>query len=149
MFMNFVYFLLKDENQINFRLPTDIKPLLYEMKIKSYVGPPSLYGSKSFTFEGTSNITFVCIFPTNKIILHIKDIMVKQTKVFSLDSSIQLHFNGKLEFDDEKDFLIIGLDNKCAVNRYYKLELIFEGIIAETLYGFYRSSYVDSFDTTH
>ena len=119
------------------------------MTIKSYVGPPNFYGSKSFTFEGTSNITFVCIYPTNKIVLHIKDIVVKQTKVYSLDSTIQLHFNGKLEFDDEKDFLVIGLDNKCVVNRYYKLELIYEGIIAETLYGFYRSSYVDSFGTTH
>jgi len=140
---------LIDQNQTNYRLPTDLKPYLYEMTIKSYVGPSSLYGSKSFTFEGTSNITFLCIYPTNQIVLHIKDIAIKQTKVYSLDASIEWQYSGKLEFDDDKDFLTIGLENKCELNRYYKLELVYKGIIADTLYGFYRSSYIDSLGNTH
>jgi len=119
------------------------------MTIKSYVGPPSLYGQKAFTFEGTSNITFMCLIPTNKIVLHIKDMVIKQTKVHSIDSTAQLFVSGKLEIDEERDFLIIDLVNKCESNRYYKLELSYEGTIADTLYGFYRSSYVDSFGNTH
>ena len=119
------------------------------MTIKAYVGPPKLYNTKAFTFEGISNISFVCLNSTEKIVLHIKDISIKQTKVHSIDSNVNLNVSTKLDFDEEKDFLIVNLYNKCEKNKNYKLELEYEGIIASTLYGFYRSSYTDSLGVVH
>ena len=121
------------------------------MNIKSYIGPSNVYESKAFTFEGVSNISFSCLNPTNKIIFHAKDLIFKKTKLHSIgvNTSYPLDFSGKIDYDLEKDFLILNLDNKCELNKSYKLELVYQGSIAETLYGYYRSSYTDSLGKTH
>ena len=89
--------------------------------------------------------------PTNTIILHAKDLVFKETKLYSIGISPgpPLVFSSKIEYDEEKDFLILNLDNECDLDKSYKLELVYHGNIAETLYGYYRSTYADSLGKIH
>jgi aminopeptidase N len=120
------------------------------MTIKPYIGPSQVYGDKAFTFEGASNISFVCLNQTNKIVLHIKDLQIKSAKLYKADfSQRQLGVEENFGYDEEREFLIINLKNKCEQNNNYKVEIHYQGPIAETLYGFYRSSYTDPEGNKH
>ena len=63
------------KNKINYRLPTHLKPFYYEISIKSFIG--SMFAEKSFKFDGNINISFTCLNSTDKIVLHIKDLEIK------------------------------------------------------------------------
>ena len=120
------------------------------MSIKSYVGLASQYGTNAFTFEGISNISITCLNATNTIILHAKDLVFHEAKLHSLDANSSiLSVDDKRDYDEERDFLILNINSKCEPNKNYKLELAYRGSIAETLYGFYRSSYADSHGNIH
>ncbi len=141
-------------------MPTDLKPYLYELTLKPFVGP--FYGSKSFKFDGFLNLSFTCVSPTKKIVLHSKDLKINGHKLHQIKSvsdfyqlnraneeNDEITLDKTIQYDNERDFLIFDSNRPCQANVNYLLELNFTGTILETLYGFYRSSYKDSNGSTH
>lgn len=131
---------LDEEKHTSFRLPTDLKPYNYEIAIKPYIG--FLHSlNDSFKFDGNINISFTCLNPTNKIVLHIKDLTIinETIKLFSNRSLIGINQNWVNDF--EKDFMILTMNEECLRDRNYTLSLLYRGEISEYLSGFYRSSF--------
>jgi hypothetical protein len=144
----------KANEPINYRLPTNLKPTLYELTIKPYIGEN--YNDKSFTFEGYVNISFICLNQTNKIILHAKDLFIRSTKLYEINNSYfsgisynEILIDNNLYYDDIREFIIINLNKDCVNGNNYVISINYTGVISNSLAGFYRSSYLDSNKTKH
>ena len=48
-----------------------------------------------------------------------------------------------IDYDKKLEFVILHLNQMCLRNNEYKLIIDYEGIIGDTLVGFYQSSYKD------
>ena len=135
-------------------MPTDIKPYFYELKLKPYIGTNESYGNKSFTFEGHVNISLSCVNQTDKIVLHQKDLNIISVRLFEINNSYYFGYQQNeikghsIAYDLEKDFLIIKLSSYLVKSNHYVLSIGFSGKIAQVMYGFYRSSFIQN-GTTH
>lgn len=148
--------------KLDYKLPNNIKPILYEVTLKPYIGP--FYGIKSFKFDGFLNLSFICLNPTNTIVLHSVDLEIFSSRLYELNifdqdsiinvpkiksNDIPIRLINTTAYDYDREFVIFYLNRKCEKDKNYVLELNFTGTILENLYGFYRSSYQDSFGNTH
>lgn len=126
---------------INYRLPGDLKPYLYDLYIKPYIGPD--YGALSFTFEGKMTMKFVCLNSTNKIVFHVEELDIDEAKVKLTDSVTRttLSFQRPFSYDKERLFVIIQLNDFLKSSNNYSLEVPYSGNISSNLYGFYKGSY--------
>lgn len=145
----YIFFILV--KLINYRLPTDLKPYFYDIKIKPYIGTEEIYGNRSFTFDGWVNVSFTCLNQTKKIVLHIKDIEIKDILLYvrSYYGMNEIGVEKSFKYDEELEFLTINMNTECAVYTNYTLHIAYIGQISDSLAGFYRSSYVDANGTTH
>ncbi len=128
---------------INYRLPPNLKPYFYELKIKPFIGPT--FGNKSYTTEGTTRIHFICQIPTDKVYIHIKEIALKEASIAVSSESnetVDDYFVKAIQYDLIRDFVIIHIDKECTKNNKYILSVDYNGNISSS-YGFYRSSYKD------
>jgi len=126
----------------DYRLPLNLKPQLYHVQLRPYIGPPETYGNKSFSTEGTVVIHFSCEIPTNKIYLHARELEIHVTSLKINDTGLGVV---DLEFDVRRDFVIVNLNGMCQTGHHYALSLAFTGIVSHT-FGLYRSAYKDSTD---
>lgn len=127
-------------------MPTDLKPYLYELQIKPYIGPASEYGSKSYTFEGVNKMHLKCMSPTDKIVFHEHNLNIvgSELELFSKSDNSKILFDHNLVFDEQKMTVIVKMSKKCVVGSDLKLVVPYTGIInTEVLVGFYKSSYVE------
>jgi len=125
-----------------YRLPTDIIPNSYELRIKAYVGDESIYGGKSFTQESSTKINFTCANLTTKVLLHAHDLNITSISVsseFDKDNGV----DGNWTYDEVTQFLGVNLKKECQVSTDYAIEIYYTGSINEDLDGFYKSTYVD------
>ena len=141
--------LIKAATDINYRLPQNLKPYLYEIKIQPFIGNQEQYGSMSFKFIGEISMHFTCQIPTNKIVFHSKNLDLKNYNLYSLDTAENESISIlDIDFDSIREFAIISIDQDCKFNSTYLLNINYTGDISENLTGFYRSSYVDSLNHT-
>ena len=139
-----MYLIFKDE-KINFRLPDNLKPTLYEFQIQPYIGTNETWNEKAFTFDGIMNMHFTCVKPTRKVVFHIKDLFIDESKLELVkDNTESISFVNKLEYDDVREFAILYLSSECVQNARYRLKIVYTGLIGANLYGFYRSSYLEN-----
>jgi len=139
-----LWFIKQDSVKIiDYRLPANLKPFNYDIKIKPYIGPFETYGNKSFTFDGQVNISFTCLNQTDGIFLHSKDLTILETKLFANDAK-ELSLNQNLKYDEIREFLSIEMSSQCEKNANYTLHIKYIGLISDSLAGFYRSSYTNS-----
>jgi len=131
---------------INYRLPANLKPTLYELTIKPYIGTNETYGDKAFTYEGTMKMTFDCLNATNKIIFHTLEQKINSSKLVLLngDGSPSGLSITSTDIDLLRDFFIINLNGACIQSQNYVLVVEYTGVIRVELNGFYRSSYLAS-----
>lgn len=127
---------------MSYRLPENIKPYLYDMTIKPYIGPT--YAEKSFTFEGKTLISFTCLEATNKIVLHTKELKIISSQLLSNSDSISLINTPTV--DNATDFTTFTMNKSCVAKSNYTIGIEFSGVILQALYGFYRSSYFSTMD---
>lgn len=106
--------------------------------IKPYIGYS--WNEKSFTFDGSINITFNCVIPTNKIVFHAIDLNL-HTNSFKIESTENLKIEKRYTEDKVTNFIEIDLDRECSQGFNYTLQMDYTGLIIKNLYGFYRSSY--------
>jgi hypothetical protein len=145
MCLFFKFYLTKQDSVqiIDYRLPANLKPFSYDIKIKPYIGPFETYGNKSFTFDGQVNISFTCLNETKEIVMHSKDLTILETKLFANDTK-ELSINKNLKYDEIREFLSIEMSSHCEKNANYTLHIKYIGLISDSLAGFYRSSYTNS-----
>ncbi|KAJ9587526.1 hypothetical protein L9F63_028221, partial [Diploptera punctata] len=65
------------------RLPSDITPSIYRLKLDPYLEDPDPDGNK-FTYRGTVSIVIHCVKSTNKVTLHSKGLKIGDTVTFSI-----------------------------------------------------------------
>ena len=123
-------------------MPENLHPFLYELQIKPYIGSPSLYGNKSFTFTGEVSINFTCLTPTNKIVLHSKNLNIMKYSIES-ESIENIELMPQVDKDEKTDFLTFYTTDTLESGLNYTLHIEFSGKIPNKLFGFYRSSYLN------
>jgi hypothetical protein len=134
------------DEPINYRLPKNLSPYLYDLRLKPYIGPQEVYKNKSFTFEGTQIIHFTCMEPTKQIVFNSLDLNLNAG---SLSLVSETDRNGikvakSIKYDLVRQFAIVEMNQECKKNSNYTLRVEYTGVILEVLYGFYRSSYKDT-----
>ncbi len=135
---------------VNFRLPRNFLPFEYELEVKTYVGVnESLWSAdKNYHFEGSIIMHLTCIKTSNEIVFHSKNLILSSIEISSEnDQNVQIIKS--TEADIETDFVYVKLNKMCNLNNTYQLIVNFSGVLVKELYGYYRSSYVDSKNQTH
>ncbi len=121
----------------NIRLPSHITPKRYTLEMK-----PDL---EAFTFAGKEVIDIEFSKPTKEITLHSKDIHIETVEIIQNKKS---QFASKITYDVKSETATFIFTNPI-VKGNAKLSIIFDGVINETLRGFYRSKYVIDGKTKH
>ena len=121
-------------------MPKNIDPFLYELQIRPFIGETKLYGNESFTFRGQVSISFTTREFTNKIVLHSKNLEIKNYSISIANESISIT---QIYKDEKTDFLTFSTDLFLESGMNYTLKIEFNGIISNKLYGFYKSSYLN------
>src|SRR5258708_14061726 len=106
------------------RLPTHIKPERYEITLK-----PDL---KVFKFEGKETIYLKIQKPSKEIILHAKDLKIEKAIFQNIDL--------KITYNDKNETVTFTSKNVIPVGKG-ELHISFQGILNDTMRGFYRSRY--------
>lgn len=123
----------RDEPSINYRLPDNIIPISYKIKIN-----PDIDG-KNFTFQGESKIRINVKKPTNEIILHAKNLEIAP------DVNLKCNLNNNVtivsvnSIDNVTDFLKIILDQKLNEVSDCDLTLKYTGKEGKRFRGLYRT----------
>jgi puromycin-sensitive aminopeptidase len=116
------------------RLASYIRPKRYDLTLK-----PDL---EAFTFSGKEVITMTLDKAVREITLHSKDIKIVSSKyeVASSKGKIQEEFANKISYNKKAETATFHFKNNVPKGKA-KLFIVFEGIINETLRGFYKSTY--------
>ncbi|MDQ5971101.1 MAG: puromycin-sensitive aminopeptidase [Patescibacteria group bacterium] len=113
------------KSKTSIRLPSHITPIRYNLTLK-----PDL---ENFTFWGKEVIDLVIDKEVKEITLHSKDIDIETAQA-------GVQFATKISYDIKAETATFTFKNKIPKGKI-KLTLVFNGIINETLRGFYKSKY--------
>lgn len=85
--------------------------------------------------------------PTNKIILHSKELEIGENdvslkQVSAVNETINIPITAH-SYSKENDFYIVSLEQDLVPGSVYLYYLPFKGKLSEGLAGYYRSSYYD------
>ena len=116
--------------KVSVRLGSQVVPVHYVITLKPDI--------EAHTFSGHETVTVSLATPTKKITLHSKDLNIKTANIIFGKNNIptsHISYNEKME--------TATLEFKSVLPKgKLKLSLIFEGILAENMRGFYTSRYV-------
>ncbi|XP_013387099.1 glutamyl aminopeptidase isoform X2 [Lingula anatina] len=116
------------------RLSTDVRPDSYVL----YMHP----NLTTFTFSGWVNITVSVTSNTNNIVLHAQNLNISQEKI-TLTTKDGKKRLGVIKTDsdpDEKEYFI-QFSEALNAKQQYVLHMEFSGLLRDTMYGLYNSSY--------
>ena len=114
------------------RLPTDVIPKAYDLSIAVNLS--------TMTFTGEVKITVLCKVPTEKIVLHAKDINIFKTNVTKGKTGKLLKLRSKY-MKAKYDHYIIELEKELKKRKKYTIIMKYMANISKTLNGFYKSYY--------
>lgn len=119
----------------DYRLPEDIKPLKYIIKLTPTFKDTD--NSSSFHFEGESSITLEVLKETNQIVFNSKNLVIKEVNLTPKNVSIK-----SVSHNETTELTTILLNQTINANTTgLKLTLTYNGTLNDNLRGFYRSSY--------
>ncbi|XP_075149946.1 glutamyl aminopeptidase [Haematobia irritans] len=121
---------VENKNEINYRLPGDVKPTYYDL----YLHPDVSTGK----FSGQEIITIRVLEETQQIILHSHKLKITSVYVASGSAKVDSY-----DFDVDRDFLVINMSEKLTTNASFRLGIIFEGEMTGKIVGLYSSSYTN------
>lgn len=128
--------------KINYRLPGDLKPYFYDISLSfKYVNE-----EVQEQFDGTSTISFECKKTTNKVVLHIKNLDIKNHTIKVVDNA-NPSFNFTdipWEHDEEREFFTALLPANLQASRNYTITIGYVGYLLQDNVGFYKSSYTNA-----
>ncbi len=119
------------------RLTSHVTPECYILTLK-----PDL---EAFTFSGTEVINITLSKPQKEITLHSKDINIKTADIIQGKT---LYYVDNVTYDIKSETATI-IFKKPITRGKAKLTLTFEGVISDSLRGFYRSRYVIGGETKY
>ncbi|XP_073818649.1 aminopeptidase A-like [Musca autumnalis] len=126
--------LADDDNTINYRLPSALKPTHYDL----YLNPDLASGN----FNGKVIITIDVLENTQQVILHAHKLDI--VRVFVQGSSGVWSSNIEVvnyELDTVREFLIINLSEELVAGGKIAMGIEFEGVMFGKIVGLYSSTY--------
>ncbi|NXE81336.1 AMPN Aminopeptidase, partial [Cochlearius cochlearius] len=126
------------------RLPTTLIPESYEVTLQPFLQPSE---NNLYIFKGNSSVVFVCMEPTDLILIHSNKLNYTMQGAFltslqAVDgSSVPAIIDTWLQ--TRTQYLVVQLDGPLQQGQRYRLVSTFTGELADDLAGFYRSEYVD------
>ncbi|XP_075570285.1 LOW QUALITY PROTEIN: aminopeptidase N [Pelecanus crispus] len=127
------------------RLPKTLMPESYEVTLQPFLTPDA----NMYIFKGNSSVVFVCMEPTDLILIHSKQL--NYTMQGSFYASLQavdgssVPSISKTWLEVPTQYLVVQLNGQLQKGQRYRLVSKFTGELADDLAGFYRSEYVDEF----
>lgn len=130
------------QDATNYRLPKDILPSNYKIKLEPYLEESD--GEQRFTFDGEARITFTTqMSELSQIVLHSKSLNYSSITLNErADEAAAIEVMSD-NLDDETDMLTLELAQALKANTNYTLNFSYVGQLSVEMRGFYRSSYVD------
>lgn len=95
---------------------------------------------------GETNITIKCINATNQIVMNWKDLNIKSVNVTHIVSLNPVLVENYI-YDEEKDLIIINLQQQLDVDKIYYVRFTYYGSVRRTPNGLYIS-YFDNDEKT-
>lgn len=120
-----------NEENFGYRLPEDIVPTSYELKII-----PNL--KDNFDFSGEVTINVKATANTNKVILHCRDLNVTAISISNETEKINQDCH---EFIVDKEFLKLTTRSELLKNCEYSIRALFRGSLRDEPVGFYKERY--------
>jgi len=118
------------------RLPTIVRPTLYELRLE-----PDLPAA---TFTGEETVAITVERATDTIVLHALEMEIPEVEAIRGPSRLK----GRAEFVPEREEARLRFDRALEPGEW-QLKLSFKGILNDKLHGFYRSQYRDASDREH
>ncbi|XP_055546031.1 aminopeptidase N-like [Wyeomyia smithii] len=120
----------------SFRLPNTSVPTHYNLFLDTNIH------LADFTFNGSVQIQLTILENTKQIVLHKSRNQILRVQLITTN---QLHvaLDG-VEYDLEKEFMVINTKTTLLQGSNYRLDIEFSGELRNDMLGFYRSSYVDA-----
>lgn len=84
-----------------------------------------------------------CVKPGTNITVHAADLKVNNESITVVEKDGDKKNIKIIEYDEEREFLIIHMNESLAVGKVYLLNIEYTGYLRDNLKGFYRSSYTD------
>lgn len=123
-------------NEVGYRLPNNTSPEHYEITLVTYID------ENNFTFTGTVVIHVRALEKTPSITLHARQLTINSVKLESeTRDDVKLD---KFTYDKTTEFLTIPTMTQLEAGQKYVLTVQYTGELRADLFGFYRSSYVNS-----
>ncbi|KAH0620152.1 hypothetical protein JD844_014785 [Phrynosoma platyrhinos] len=124
------------------RLPKTLAPNNYTVVLQPFLTPDD---QGLYLFHGNSTVQFVCLEPTDVILIHSKKLNYTSQEGFLVSLS---GVDGATAppitetwLQEDTEYLVVQLRDPLERNKSYELHSIFVGELADDLAGFYRSEY--------
>uniref|UniRef100_A0A8C3M2A8 Aminopeptidase n=1 Tax=Geospiza parvula TaxID=87175 RepID=A0A8C3M2A8_GEOPR len=125
----------------DFRLPTYVKPVHYDLEIK-----PEM---EQDIYSGTVSISIALEKPTSSLWLHLRDTKVTEIPTLRKSSGQQIAVNDCFEYKPQ-EYIVMKAEAELPVTDEsdpYVLTLKFQGWLNGSLVGFYRTTYTENGQT--
>ncbi|XP_023949404.1 aminopeptidase N [Bicyclus anynana] len=123
-----------DNSVKDVRLPTNIKPNKYFLKLTPYIF------EGNFTFDGEVSIIITVKNLTNTVTFHGVELSFHKIELFKKVDGKEVKIVRKTE-DVARQFHILRTAEDLIAGQQYVLNITFTGILNDNLHGFYRSMY--------
>ncbi|XP_038223162.1 aminopeptidase N [Zerene cesonia] len=124
---------------IDVRLPTNIKPERYYLKLTPYIF------EGNFTFDGEISIVLTVKNETDTVTFHGVELTFQSIELFKKEDGKTIEILERRE-DVSKQFHILTTEETLKAGQQYVLNITYVGILNDNLHGFYRSSYEEKKD---
>lgn len=130
---------IKSEGRVDgdYRLPNNTVPISYVIRLTPYIE------INNFTFNGHTKINLQVLERTSNITLHTDALTYDESLTSLVSQTGVVHNITNHTYIRNEQFLVIQVQNVLEVGNY-TLNLTFVGILANDMYGFYRSSYTNA-----
>ncbi|XP_065546290.1 glutamyl aminopeptidase [Lathamus discolor] len=122
----------------NFRLPTYVKPIHYDLEVK-----PEM---ETDTYTGTVNISIALEKSTSYLWLHLRETKITDMPTLQKSSGQQIAVNDCFGYEPQ-EYIVMKTETELSVTDEsdpYILTLKFQGWLNGSLVGFYRTTYTEN-----
>uniref|UniRef100_U3JVG0 Aminopeptidase n=1 Tax=Ficedula albicollis TaxID=59894 RepID=U3JVG0_FICAL len=122
----------------DFRLPSYVKPVHYDLEIK-----PEM---EKDTYSGTVSISIALEKPSSSLWLHLRETKVTEMPTLQKSSGEQIALNDCFEYKPQEYIVMKAASELSVTNESnpYVLTLKFQGWLNGSLVGFYRTTYTEN-----
>lgn len=124
------------KKEINYSLPSNTKPIEYSLSIL-----PNL---KNEEFEGTVLIDIEVVDHTNHVVLHSRELQIKNATISNVHKKGEPKFNSTWKLDQDNDILIIYTTQNLTKGARFRVRVEFKGRMSyKTAFGFALHTFVN------